>query len=556
MSFCLLKPEVEKFVEALKTGEINPVKLAEMTSKERRDYLSDIVGKENAKEVNALFESKLLLKNQQQGMINWAKKTAGLKPEVRRDLISRIEKMDKVLDPKERDLFLEDLASTKLGTDVTFEEAKYITEVSNKVVEAKAKIKEGSPDGSEERLAYGRELVKLNDFVNDLKAKNTDTLLQQIKESPGTAVVEGISNLGGLAKSLKASLDNSVIGRQGLKTLFSNPSIWRKNSLQTFKDMVQQFGGKEVVKEVMADVLSRKNALNGLYRKEKLAIGNIEEAFPTSLPEKIPLLGRAFKASQAAFEGFQYRTRADVFDKYVEIAEKTGADIEGIGKVANALTGRGDMGKLEPMADKLNTLLFSPRFLKSNIDLLTAHAFDKGMGSFARKKAAENLIKTVGGIGTVLTIANAVMPGSVETDPRSSDFGKIKVGDTRFDVAGGMASLVTLASRLGTMSSKSSTTGKVTPLNSDKYGARTGIDVAKDFILGKFAPLPGAVRDILKGQDFQGNKPTLKSTAVNLLAPLPFQNAVEASKNPNSAPLMLRIILDGLGIGASTYSAK
>jgi hypothetical protein len=49
--------------------------------------------------VNSTFEAKLLLKDQQRGYLTWAKKLTGVTPEIRRDLISRIEKMDKVLNP-------------------------------------------------------------------------------------------------------------------------------------------------------------------------------------------------------------------------------------------------------------------------------------------------------------------------------------------------------------------------------------------------------------------------------------------------------------------------
>ncbi len=556
MGICLPKFEAEKMIKALKEGKIDPGKLSQMTSKERRAFFTDIVGKEEATTVNSLFESKLLLKNQQAGMITWAKQLTGIKPEVRRDLITRIEKMDKVLDPKDADLFLEDLASKRLGTDVTVDEAKEIADMSKEVTKAKSGIELSSPNGSESRMTYGRAVVKLANYVNDLKLKNTETYLEQARQSPGRATLKALSDLGGLSKSLKASLDNSVIGRQGLKTLFSEPKIWRKNAVQSFVDMYDQFGGKAVRDEVMADVLSRPNALNGLYTKEKLAVGNIEEAFPTSLPERIPGVGKAFSASQAAFEGFQYRTRADVFDKYVELAEKTGANVEGIGKVANALTGRGHLSGLEPAANFTNNVFFSPRFLKSNIDLLTVHAFDKGISPFARKQAATNLLKVIGGLGTVLTIANAVMPGSVEKDPRSSDFGKIKVGDTRFDVSGGMSSLVTLVSRLATMSSKSSVSGKVSSLNSDKYGATTGMDVFTNFIEGKLAPLPGIVRDYFKGRDFNGNKPTLTSATKNLLVPLPITNYQELKNDPKSAPLLISLIADALGIGTNTYSSK
>jgi len=47
------------------------------------------------------------------------------------------------------------------------------------------------------------------------------------------------------------------------------------------------------------------------------------------------------------------------------------------------------------------------------------------------------------------------------------------MGNTRFDITGGMGSLVTLASRLAKQSSKSSTTGIVTKFGTG-YGQRTG----------------------------------------------------------------------------------
>jgi hypothetical protein len=62
-------------LDALKNNEIDPAKLADMTSAERRDFFTKIVGEDDAKDVNALFESKLLLKNQQTGLLelvrNW-----------------------------------------------------------------------------------------------------------------------------------------------------------------------------------------------------------------------------------------------------------------------------------------------------------------------------------------------------------------------------------------------------------------------------------------------------------------------------------------------------
>lgn len=549
MGFCLPKNLTKPFKEALASGKINPGKLAAMSSEERRGFFSSIVGKENAPDVNALFESKLLLKHQQEGMIAWAKQVTGITEQVRRDIIARVEKMDKVLDAADEQSFLEDLAAKRLGADVSFEEAERLVKLSREVSAKRASL---TP---ENRLEYGQARVDLQNYVNDLKVSSQRLTLEDVKQSPGGTALRTISNAGGLAKSLKASLDNSVIGRQGLKVLFTNPSVWLRNSAQTFVDMARTFGGKNVMDEVKAEVLSRPNALNGLYEKEKLAVGVIEEAFPTSLPERVPVFGRLFKASQDAFTAFQYRTRADVFDRYVELAEKSNADIKGIGRVANSLTGRGTFGqRAESAVTHLNNVFFSPRFLKSNIDLLTVHALDKGIGSFARKQAAINMLKVVGGVASVLAIANAVRPDSVDFDPRSANFGKIRVGDTRFDVAGGMASIVTLASRLITKSSKSSTSGKVTELNSGKFGSQTGTDILVDFFQNKLSPLAAAINDIaIRGTDFKGDKPTISSTAQNLTVPIPITNYFELRDNPDAAPMLAAMIADALGIGTNTY---
>jgi len=562
VAYCLLKPLADKFKTALSKGDINPAQLSEMTSKERREFFSKIIGERDAADINALFESKLLLKNQQLGMINWAKKVTGISQATKQDIISKIERLDSVLSPENEKTFLSDLIRKRLGIDITTKEAKKITELSSNIKTTKSKMNTDFSFPSEElRLAYGRSVVDLQDYVKDLKVRTNKFGLAEAKSEPITALKKGIVNIGGLSKSLKASLDNSVIGRQGLKTLFTNPKIWLKNSKKSFEDIVKVFGGENVMREIKADVLSRPNSLNGLYNKERLAVGVIEEAYPTSLPEKIPGLGRAFKASETAFTGFQYRTRADLFDKYVEIAEKTGGDIIGIGKLVNSLTGRGSIGSAEKIATELNNVFFSPRLFKSNLDTLTAHAGSSNMGRFfttgfsAKKQAAKNTLKIIGGIAAILAIADAVSPGSVEWDARSADFGKIKIGDTRFDVSGGMSSVITLIARNLRSSSKSSITGLISELNTGNYGSRTRLDTLINFSQNKLSPVASTFNRLYEGETFEGKKPTFGSEAKNLFAPLPITNYQELKDDPNSANILLGILADSLGIGTNTYSA-
>ena len=551
--FCLMPEAINRFKQGLQRGEIDPAKLSEMSSEERNQFFEKYVGKEASKDVNALFESKLLLKNQQRGMVTWAKTVAGLKPEVRRDLVARIQKLDRVLDPGEKEQFLQTLASQKLGVDVSQAEAKTIADLSKAVQDAQARL-----DAGGDRMAYGRARVALANYVNGLKANADRMTFGELAKHP----VAALSKAHGITKALNASMDIWSLGHQGIKTLYTHPGIWLKNAKQAFVDLARQFGGHQVLDEVNADILSRPNAVNGAYAKMKLDVGNLEEYFPTSGPEKLPIFGRAYKATEAAFTAFLRRTRADLADQYLKIADKTGVnttdatELQSIGKLVNSLTGRGSLGKYEPSAPLLNTVFFSPRMIKSHIDTLTAHALDKGMTSFARKQAAINLFKIVGGTASILVTANAVAPGSVDFDPRSADFGKIKIGDTRFDVTGGMSSLVTLAARLITQSSKSSTTGIVTQLNTGKFGSQTEWDVINNFLDGRLSPVAGVIRDIAKGSDTQGNPVTPASAATRFLTPMNFQDFMNSGNDPNAANRLLTLMMEEVGISASTYGAS
>ena len=294
--FCIPKELVQAFKDKLKSGEITPEKLVDMTSKERHSYLGETLGETNARSVNALFESKLLLKNQQLGIINWAKKVAGLKPEVLRDIVSKVNRMDKVLDPKEMGAFLEDLASQRLGFDVTFEEAAKISELAKDISSKKEKLTDNLPDGSPERMEYGTSLALFKDYIG--KLKKGETAWKEYVDNPGKAVID----VSGVAKSSKSTLDNSFFGRQGIKVMYTNPIIWTKNFLKSWTDIGKELKGQDAGIVVRADVFSRRNAVNGHYERMKLDIGITgEEAFPSSLPSRVPGLGRLFKASESAF---------------------------------------------------------------------------------------------------------------------------------------------------------------------------------------------------------------------------------------------------------------
>lgn len=558
MAWCLVKSEADKVRKALKDGTIDPGKLSAMTSEQRRAFFKKFVTDENAKQMNSLFESKLLLKNQQRGMITWAKRALGLSPRAKRDIFARIERLENVLTPVEEKRFLKDLASTRLGIDVSFEEGKNIADLSKKLQKQKEKIRDDFTFEKEsDRLAYGRAKIALSNYVNGLKLQaEKRTAIEIIKDPVGN-----LSKVAGNAKAIRASMDNSAIFRQGWRALWTHPRIWLRNAKKSFGDIWRTFGKREVMDELNADLVSRPNAINENYKKMRLALGVIEEEFPESFAARIPAIGRAYKASENAFTAFVYKTRADIADKYIEIADLSGVDLDerelrSIGKLTNSLTARGSVGPLEPVANVINNVFWSPRKLKADIDFLTMHAFDKNFSSFARKQAGINLLRGIMGMATILGTARAMWPETVELDPRSANFGRIVFRNTRFDVTGGIAPIITLVSRLVTNSSKSSTTNKITTLNTGEYGAMTKLDVIYNFFENKLSPASSVVKDLLVGQDFDGNKLTAKHIFTNLFIPLPIANIEETSREPEAANIWLVAMADMVGIGTNTYSAQ
>lgn len=574
-AWCLAPKEIDKFKEDIISGKIDPAKLSAMSSAERRAFFTERFGEENGEQMNRQLETKFLLKNQQQGYISWANKLMNVPPKVKRDIISKIERMDKVLDAADEKAFLNDLAAHKLGTRVSYDEAQTIAAMSKAVANTKATMESGErrENGgkpTKDELAYGHAVVNLVNYVGDLKREAEKTTWADIKKRPGATALELLTEIPGATKGMRATLDNSAIFRQGWKVIMTNPIIWGRNSFKTFKHLWQTLGGKKVMDEINAGIVSDPNY--DRMKKAKLDVASVEEDFPSSIPEKIYGYRRLYKASETAFSGFQHQNRADIFNKMMDIADSTGeslseTDLINVGRMVNALTGRGNLGQLEQAGRAFNTILFSPKFAKSHIDVLTqpftggatvteAAKGDNRGTMFVRKQAAMNLTKIVLMQAVLLALAKAFLPDdAVELDPRSSDFGKIKLGKTRFDISGGSASLIILAARILTGSSKSTTNGKISDLRNPEYGQRGVGDVFEDFLANKLSPVASMVSHVATQKTFEGKKPTVGGELMGLTVPMPIENIIENYDNKEMSPELkaASIVADMLGISSKTY---
>jgi hypothetical protein len=634
--FCLIKPVAQEFLKRLKSGDISPEKLNAMESAERRKFFESFMNATDAKETNILFEKKVLLKNQERGLIRWAEQLTGVTNKQREAIVEKIQKtqaerLKRTFNPEDEETFLNDLVDSRLGIGVTEEESKVIFELSSKIQEGqelfqKNSVKErlseivGELSGRQKEVVdellfklegrdaakkinsetlskikryiagenpseesvkgvnklvddivssrknaekYGAARVALDDYVGDIKLGIKEPMGLNVR-SVGRAIVD----IAGYTKSMLASIDNSFIGRQGIKTLYTwHPVVWGKTFVKSFELLAKSIGGQEALKGLRASIYARPNSMNGNYERMKLAVGMAEEAFPTILPEKIPVFGRLFKASQEAFTGSAYYMRAELADAMINKAVKQGVDLEdkvaaeSLGILINSLTGRGTEG-LGKLGTKTNAILFSPKFLQSNIDTLTAHVYSSKVTGRDKLEAAKNLGKIVASVGATLYIAEQLKPGSVEWDPRSSDFGKIKIGDTKFDVTGGMSSLVTLAARLGG-GVKSTTTGEISgPLD---FNGKGPSELIAGFTENKLSPLFGTLVDVLSKEDFNGDPYTVEALKENPtdvvwrlfknnFIPIPLSNAPKNFETFDTGTALGVTLIDALGIATNTYS--
>ena len=134
--WCLPFELANKIKQAIRTGEINPERLNAMTSAERRAFLAEIVGEENAKQINLSFEKKLLLVNQERAMYDWARAITGLSKAEKEATLAKIretyaKKESRLYEPKENEKFLDEIVSdviSKSGTTIDQPAIKMVTE--------------------------------------------------------------------------------------------------------------------------------------------------------------------------------------------------------------------------------------------------------------------------------------------------------------------------------------------------------------------------------------------------------------------------------------------
>lgn len=399
------------------------------------------------------------------------------------------------------------------------------------------------------QLPTDSEIRILNDvFGNDF----TKAILD--KRDSLSKMKDLLTNVLSSSKSFMASIDMSAPFRQGV--LFTTKPT---KAFNAFKEMVPAFFSQKSFDKTMANIISDPDYK--LMRENNLAItkmddilGSREEAFMSKLTDKIP----GIKGSNRAYVAYLNKLRSDVFKDFVRLGKRTGEIenpryLEAAADWVNNATGRGHLPMgLERSAVALNATLFSPRLIASRINTLNPMYYVKLPGS-VRKEAIKTMVEFAG-LALAVTQLSKLAGADVTYDPRSADFGKIKVGNTRYSVLGGYEQYIRQFAQQLTGETISSTTGQMKKLGVG-YKPRTRYDLALSFFESKESPYLSLATSLLKGTNAVGEKTDPKSELAKRFTPMFIQDLVDLYKDKGIGGIAMGAPAF-FGVGTQTYGPK
>ncbi len=375
-----------------------------------------------------------------------------------------------------------------------------------------------------------------------------------------SAIAEAIN----FPRGVMASWDFSAPLRQGI------PLVGKKAWWTSFDDMFKSWGSENAFQAVQKSIADKplfrprvgpggKQLPSfaddaGLKLTDLTDLSKREEAVMSTWAEKVPGVRR----SNRAYVAFLNKLRADTFEDLIKKGKVLGADGEAnipfareIANFVNTSTGRGSLGSLEQSAVALNSTFFSPRLIASRLTMLNPHYYWSA-SPMVRKEALKALF-SVAAAGSTIGQLGRMAGGTVESDPTSSDFGKIKIGNTRIDPFAGFQQYVVLANRLLQGRIKSSTTEREYNLG-EEFGRPTRLDVLGRFAEGKLHPVLSFATGLLRGKDFTGQPFNVPQELGNRVMPIIIQDVIElANEDPTLLPLAIPA---SFGMGIQSYESQ
>lgn len=621
---CVTVLEAEKLKALLgRTDELD-----KMSSEDRIKFFKETISRDDVVEkLNRGYESRLTSakKDIRKDYLKRFANDRGFTP-IQKDIVEKIDSIKDILNPASDAVFAKSVAEHKLGVSITREQSKKVVEMSDEVLKLRAKasndligktpdeifkmepsetaILAAKAEGALERHLSDLSLAnpnRVDGITNKMKA-GAEALKKAFTSKDGARVAvskfgEDMKLVAGTAKASTASFDNSFFGRQGIKTLmyalveapFDRGKLargWVKDFGSSFTDMGKTFKTAKFSDEAMAlgfkkreqvvmDNLEDMTKADYMYHtymrnaKGQFGIGGVEEAFPTSLMEKIPGVGRAYKATEVAYNAAAIRMRLRLGKYNLEMFSKAGIDIsdpqvlDTLSELVSSMTGKGQISSavqgalgnwyfsVKLFTSMIDTVWMPVKFAAKGIGMPGTSAYDAMLRKTYRKAAMQSAKPLIGWAGL---LGAASMFGVSSLDPRDKRFGKV-VGTNgqAFDITGGNLTFWGGITKIVSGKQYDPVKG-VWIENSQLSGSKWG-QVMETVFSNRLSPVPALVRDAVNGEHFGGEPITMTSIASNLIVPISVKNVFEEGFEKKDYSSALYVLL-GEGFGFNTRNMK
>ncbi len=378
--------------------------------------------------------------------------------------------------------------------------------------------------------------------------------------SLGDSVVDLIN----VPRALQTSFDMGAPFRQGnfgLKAGYADE--WGA----AFVDMLK--AGRSEEYATLIDSLGREGVRGAFYKNIGLEITDLsrfaklsarEEQYLSTFAENIPILGKGVKWSERVHAAFLNQFRMNITDSVVAAWRAEGRtlstqDLKSLAEYVNHVSGRGDLDSASRVVTKLigktgtnvkgfkvptgaSGVFYSPKLFLSKIqvhtDVLTTES------PLVRKLIARDLVKYYYTNTQLLRLAKQgekPFGWTVETDPTSTEYGKIKAGNSRYDVWGPMNPMMRFVARMESGVRKDTISDEIRDIERDKLTIRFG--------RGKLAPALGMAIDIGTKSNFVGED--VDVTTLKGIGDFALDTVV---------PLVANDIIDAIRFGDNGFLAK
>lgn len=377
------------------------------------------------------------------------------------------------------------------------------------------------------RLPARGEIDRLGAFFGDDFAK---AILKHrgVREKLYDEFIDAVN----LPRTMLASFGIDAL-RQGAPLIAAHP----RSSFRAFNAAWRAARNQSVARKILADLerdgdvaLLQANGLELTRFGRTASQVSREEGFVSRWGQIFPWVRVSERANTAFFNTLRADIGKGILREWREadrIAKQAGVasrsmepgNLKSLARFINIASGRGNLGPLQRQSPLLNALFFSPRLIASRFQLpftaLTrSHAVRKQIVRDLAIFATTNIgilafIKAAGGDKV-----------DVELDPRSSDFGQLKIGPQRVDFWGGLRQVAVLAARLA--SGETKTTGSETILTQE------AMSTLLQFFRFKLSPQASVITDFITDETALGEEIGVDNQIADRFFPLVIEDMKEA----------------------------